>query len=79
MFSLGPMIAAGVFFALLIGGFSGFTAVKRHYLAKGETVVVERSKEEGVKINEKVQKRTSAIKPGTAASELYKRYSRPSE
>jgi len=79
MFSLGPMIAAGVFFALLIGGLSGFTALKKHYLNKGEQVVVERSVEEGKKINEKVQKRTSAIKPGTAASELHKRYSRPSE
>lgn len=79
MFNLGPMIAAGVFFALLVGGFSGWTAVKRHYLAKGETVVVERSKEEGVKINEKVEKRVNAIKPGSAASELQSKYSRPSE
>lgn len=76
MFNLGPFIGAGVFFALLIGGFSAHVAYKKHFMTKGEQVVIEKSVTEGEKINEKVKKRISAVRPGTYVDELLKLYCR---
>lgn len=65
--------------ALVIGAFS-FQAWKIHFghkkVEEGKQIVIEQSVSEGKKINVEIKKETSRIKPGTAASELLKRYCR---
>ena len=65
--------------AIVIGLFS-FQAWKIHYghkkVDEGKKIVVEQSIEENKKKVFNAKKRTDAIKPGTAASELLKQYSR---
>lgn len=63
--------------ALVIGAFS-FQAWKIHYghkkVDEGKQIVLDQSKVEGEKKNAKIQKRTSAIKPGDAAGKLQREY-----
>ena len=65
--------------AIVIGLF-GFQAWKINYghkkVEEGKTIVVEQSIEENRKKVANAKKRTDAIKPGTAASELLKQYPR---
>jgi hypothetical protein len=68
-----------MFFTLIMGGFIGHTAYKKHYRDQGRQIIVQESITQGTKINAEAKKARDSIKPGTAGSELLKRYSRDSK